>query len=411
MNESEGARLTEERLYFHDSYLTEFEAAVIERTRLEGAPAVVLDRTAFYPEGGGQPADRGTLDGVPVVNVQVIDGRVFHVLAGELRADRVRGAVDWARRWDHMQQHTGQHILSQACIAVAEAETVAFHLGEEASTIDLNRIGLSEATLSAVEQAANRVVWKNRPVRARFVTSEELSSLPLRRPPQMRKNVRIVEIEGFDWSACGGTHVRATGEVGLIKITRVERRGEETRVTFLCGGRALADYARKHTLVQRLTSRFTCAEHEIEQAIERLEAEGQAARKALRAAEETLAAYEAMALLHEALHLGDVRVVTRVYGDRSVDWVRSVAQALRDQPKTVALLAWGGERPQLIFARSQDVPVDVSALLRVACQVSGGRGGGRAEWAQGGGGAPDRLEEALAAAVKALRDRLGTANG
>ncbi len=403
MNESEGARLTEERLYFHDSYLTEFEAAVIERTRLEGAPAVVLDRTAFYPEGGGQPADRGTLDGVPVVNVQVIDGRVFHVLAGELRADRVRGAVDWARRWDHMQQHTGQHILSQACIAVAEAETVAFHLGEEASTIDLNRTGLSEATLSAVEQAANRVVWENRPVRARFVTSEELSALPLRRPPQVHKPVRIVEIEGFDWSACGGTHVRATGEVGLIKITRVERRGGETRVTFLCGGRALADYARKHALVQRLVSRLTCAEHEIERAVERLEVEEQAARRALRAAEETLAGYEAMALLREALPVGGVRVATRLYSDRSAEWVRAVAQALRDQPGTVALLACGGERPQLIFTRGPEVPVDVSALLRVACQVSGGRGGGRADWAQGGGGAAERLEEALAAAVEALR--------
>jgi len=401
----------ETRLYYHDPYLTGFEATVIERTRLSNVAAVVLDRTAFYPEGGGQPADRGTLNDVPVVDVQIVDGQVWHMLAGELLADQVHGVVDWARRWDHMQQHTGQHILSQAFIAVAEAETVAFHLGEEASTIDLNRTGLSEARLRAVEQAANRVVWENRPVQARFVTSKELSALPLRRPPQVHENVRIVEIEGFDWSACGGTHVRATGEVGLIKIVRTERRGEEMRVTFLCGGRALADYARKHTLVQRLMSRFTCAEHEIEQAIERLEAEGQVMRKALRAAEETLASYEAMALLHEALHLGDVRVVTRVYGDRSVDWVRSVAQALRDQPKTVALLAWGGERPQFIFARSQDVPVDVSALLRVACQVSGGRGGGRAEWAQGGGGAPDRLEEALAAAVKALRDRLGTADG
>ncbi|MDW8097885.1 MAG: DHHA1 domain-containing protein [Anaerolineae bacterium] len=400
---SEGVQLAKKRLYLHDSYLTEFEAAVMERAWLDGAPAVVLDQTAFYPEGGGQPADRGTLNGVPVVDVRMIDGHVWHVLAGELEAKRVHGVVDWARRWDHMQQHTGQHILSQAFIAVAGVETVAFHLSEEASTIDLNRTGLNEATLSAVEQTANRVVWENRLVRARFVTSEELSALPLRRPPQMHEHVRIVEIEGFDWSACGGTHVRATGEVGLIKITRIERRGKETRVTFLCGGRALADYARKHALVQRLVNRLTCAEHEIERAVERLEAEGQMARKALRAAEETLVGYEAASLLREALSVGGIQVIARVYSDRSPEWVRSVAQTLREQPGMVALLACRGERPQLIFTRSPDVPVDVNALLRIACQVSGGRGGGRADWAQGGGGAPEQLEAALTAAVEALR--------
>jgi alanyl-tRNA synthetase len=394
------------RLYYHDPYLTEFEATVIERTRLGDAPAVVLDRTAFYPEGGGQPADRGTLDDVPIVDVQVVDGRVVHVLAGELATDHARGAVEWARRWDHMQQHTGQHILSQAFIAVAGAETVAFHLGAEASTVDLNRTGMSEVVLGEVEAMANRVAWENRPVRARFVSPDELSSLPLRRPPKVQEDVRVVEIEGFDWSACGGTHVRATGEAGSIKIVKTERRGEETRVTFLCGGRALADYARKHTLVQRLTSRFTCAEHEIEQAIERLDAEGQAARKALRAAEEALVSHEAAALWAAAPEWGGVRVVTRVYTDRSPDWVRSLAQALRDQPRTAALLAWGGERPQIIFARSPDVPADMNALLRTACQVNGGRGGGRADWAQGGGGAPDRLEEAMATAMAALHSQL-----
>jgi alanyl-tRNA synthetase len=389
------------RLYFHDTYLTEFEATVIERTQLHGMPAVALDQTAFYPEGGGQPADRGTLNGVPVLDVQVVNGHVWHILADQLEAERVHGVVDWARRWDHMQQHTGQHILSQAFIAVTGAETMAFHLGQRASTIDLNWIGLSEMTLSAVEQVANRVVWENRPVWARFVTPEELLAVPLRRPPQVQENVRIVEIEGFDWSACGGTHVRATGEVGLIKIVKAERRAEETRITFLCGGRALADYAHKHALVQRLINRLTCAEHEIERAVERLEAEGQTARKALRAAEEAWARYEAASLLREALTIGNLRVVARIYNDRAIEWVRNVAQAVRNQPGTVALLACGGEHPQLIFTRSQDVPVDMNALLRMACQVSGGRGGGRADWAQGGGIA-ERLEAALAAAIEAL---------
>ncbi len=395
-----------ERLYYHDAYLTEFEASVVERGRIGDAPAVVLDRTAFYPEGGGQPADRGTLNDVAVVDVRTVDGRVWHVLEADLSADHVHGLIDWARRWDHMQQHTGQHILSQAFIRVADAATVGFHLGAEASTIDLNRIDLDAATLDAVEREANRIVLENRPVRVSLVSPKELATLPLRRPPKVEKDVRIVEIERFDWSACGGTHVRATGEVGPIKIIKTERRGEETRVTFLCGLRALADYARKHALVHRLVSRFTCAEGEIEEAIDRLEEEGREARRALREAEGILADYEARALREAAPAVGEVRVVARVYRDRPPAWVRSVAQVLRDHPRTVALLAWGGDRPQLIFARSQDVSADMRAALNAACQVCGGRGGGRPDWAQGGGGDAGRLDEALEAATAVLRDQL-----
>ncbi|MCD6291787.1 MAG: alanyl-tRNA editing protein [Anaerolineae bacterium] len=395
-----------DRLYYQDQYLTEFDAVVVERGRVGDAPAVVLDRTAFYPEGGGQPADQGTLNDVPVVDVQVIDGRIWHVLDVDLDAEHVRGIVDWERRWDHMQQHTGQHILSQAFLEVAGAATVSFHLGVEISTIDLDRTGIDEATLDRVEALANQIVLENRPVRASFVSHEELASLPLRRPPKVKENIRVVVVEGFDWSACGGTHVRATGEVGPIKIVKTERRGEETRVTFLCGKRALADYAHKHKLVQGLMSHLTCAEDEVKRAVERLEREARAARRALHEAEEALAAYEADALWSAASIISGVRVVSHVYVDHQPEWVRRLAQALRDRPGTVALLAWAGERPQMIFARSEDVDADVSDLLRVAAQVSGGRGGGRPDWAQGGGGHPERLGEALRAAEDALRARL-----
>jgi len=395
-----------ERLYYADPYLTEFEARVVERGHVGDAPAVVLDRTAFYPEGGGQPADRGTLNGIPVVDVQVVDGRVWHVLADEIPGTNVHGAIDWARRRDHMQQHTGQHILSQAFIQVAGAATVGFHLSETYATIDLDQTGLDDAMLEAVERLANRVVLEDRPVHCRFVPPSELASLPLRRPPKVQRDVRVVEIEGFDWSACGGTHVRATGEVGPIKIVKTERRGDETRVTFLCGERALADYARKHALVQRLVARLTCGEEEIERAIDRLEEEQRATRRALREAEEALLSHEADALWASAHPMGHIRVISRVYRDTTPDRARRLTQILRDRPGTVVMLACGGERSQLIFARSEDVSVDVRPLLQAACQVCGGRGGGRPDWAQGGGGDPDQLEDALQAAAETLRDQL-----
>jgi len=318
----------------------------------------------------------------------------------------VYGAIDWARRRDYMQQHTGQHILSQAFVRVAGAATVGFHLGATYATIDLDQTGLADATLEAVERLANRVVLENRSVHSRFVPPGELASLPLRRPPKVQQDVRVVEIEGFDCSACGGTHVRATGEVGSIKIVKTERRGDETRITFLCGERALADYARKHALVQRLVARLTCGEDEIERAIDRLEEEHRAVRRALREAEEALLSYEADALWASAHPIGHIRVISRVYRDTSPDRARRIAQMLRDRPGTVVMLACGAERPQLILARSEDVPVDVRLLLQAACQICGGRGGGRPDWAQGGGGNPDRLEDALRAAAETLRDQL-----
>ena len=276
-----------ERLYYADAYLRSFEARVVDRLEVNGQPAIILDRTAFYPEGGGQPSDRGMLNRVAVVDVQTreTDDEVLHILSAPLPEETVTGAVDAARRFDLMQQHTGQHILSQAFIHTANAETVSFHLNpdpdEGALTIDLNKAALTSAEVDRAEDFANSIVYENRPVVARFVNDEELQSLPLRKPPKVDKAIRIVEIQGFDWSACGGTHVSRTGEVGLIKIVKAEKRGTETRIEFRCGRRALIDYRRKHQLISQAASDLTIGFWELDQAIGRLQAEAKAARKQL----------------------------------------------------------------------------------------------------------------------------------
>jgi len=219
------------RLYYSDPYRTEFQARVIERTSVQAQPGVVLDCTCFYPTSGGQPHDEGTLNGVPVINVlEREDKAIVHVLAAELDADVVHGAIDWQRRFDHMQQHTGQHILSQAFLKMLNAETVGFHLGKEASTIDIDKAPLAAVQLDTVENLANEIVFADLPVKTYFVAEAELANLPLRKLPVVDMPIRIVEVEGFDYSPCGGTHCRRTGEVGLIKITRAERRGQDTRV-------------------------------------------------------------------------------------------------------------------------------------------------------------------------------------
>jgi alanyl-tRNA synthetase len=270
-----------ECLYYQDAYLRRFSGRIVARQLLDGKPAVALDRTAFYPTGGGQPNDTGILAGVEVLDVVAADGLIWHVVGNDILVEEVEGEIAWARRYDHMQQHTGQHVLSQAFIQVCGAETVAFHLGTSSSTIDLDRTDLGAGLIAAAEAAANAVVDDALPVTAEFVSEAQLSQIPLRKPPKVTEDVRVVQVAGFDWSACGGTHLMNTAQIGLIKIVGTERRSAELRVSFLCGGRARADYARLQLLAGELASRFSVGQDEVPAAVDRLSNEHRAARKEL----------------------------------------------------------------------------------------------------------------------------------
>lgn len=400
-----------ERLYYADTYCADFAGRVLA-ARAEGDRlAVALDRTAFYPTGGGQPNDTGMLTaaagGRAVVDVTSEDGLVWHWLdTGAVPADwpagaPVTGTVDWSRRFDHMQQHTGQHILSQAFIETCGAETVAFHLGVAYSTIDLSRADLDGAAVAAAEAAANRIIDRALPVTAGYVTPEELAALPLRRAPKVTENIRIVQVAGFDWSACGGTHVANSSQVGLIKVIATERRGGELRVTFLCGGRARADYARLHALTQGLVARFTTGQDELLAAVDRRAAEMDALRKELADLERQWVEATAAALWAGGEPRGSYRVVAQALA-APAERVKRVAQALKARERTVVLLAARGERPQVFCTRSDDLTVDAAALLRIVVTAGGGRGGGRPDWAQGGVPVDDVLDAALHAGLSTL---------
>lgn len=405
-----------ERLYYADPYQTRFEAQVVERLTWEGRPALVLDRTAFYPASGGQPSDRGSLCDVAVVDVQVrdADGAVVHILAGELSLDRVVGEVDWPRRFDHMQHHTGQHLLSAACERLLNADTVSFHLGAESCTIDLNAARIPPEAMEPVEDLVNRVIWENRSVQSHFVSPEELTALPLRRPPQVEGPVRLVEVEGlpgeppFDLTPCGGTHVARTGEIGLLKVIRLDYRGAETRVEFLCGGRALRDYRLKNETVLALSAGLTVGQRELVEAVDRLQEELKTTRRALRQAQERALEGEAARLVQETAPVGPLRVVRKVWEGRDPADLRALAQGLSAFPHTVALLASLGERIHLCFASSEDVAIDAAALLRAACAELGGKGGGVPHIAQGGAPATDHshlervMEKVAAQAIEGV---------
>jgi alanyl-tRNA synthetase len=275
-------RMTE-RLYFEDARKTEFEARVVERLALEGSPGVVLDRTCFYPESGGQPWDLGTLGGARVLRV-VEDGEaIVHVLEREAPGDVLRGTIDWPRRFDHMQQHTGQHVLSQAFLEAAAGETRSFHLGPEVSTLEIGLAAASDDLVDRVERRANEVVCEDREIRTFFVPAERIGEVPLRRPPKVQGTIRVVEVRGFDVSACGGTHVGRTGEIGMIKIVGWERIRGNHRFVFVCGGRALAAFEVRARVVRDLVARFNVAPAEIPAQVERMAAEAKAMKRALRA--------------------------------------------------------------------------------------------------------------------------------
>lgn len=391
------------RLYYIDPYQTTFQATVVEHLTIGKHPAVILDRTCFYPESGGQPGDQGSLNGIQVLNTleREEDKAVVHVLAAPLTAEIVTGQVDWERRFDHMQQHTGQHILSQAFERILDAETVGFHLGADVVTIDLALDGLSAEQASQVEEEANRVVFQDRPVICRFVSQEELGSLPLRKPPKVTGEIRIVEVEGYDWSPCGGTHVRRTGEVGIIALRKWERRGSTIRLDFLCGRRALADYRWKNAAVNRLATGLSIKDRELVETVERLLAEASEVRRQLNFAKDRLLDYEAAELV--AMTPGPPYVICRSWRDRPVEEVRRLAQRATERPGVIALLGVvTGDKANLVFACSNDQRVDMNAILRAVIPLIGGKGGGTPSLAQGGGTEVSGLEEALAQARQAV---------
>ena len=392
-----------ERLYYADSYLTHFSAQVLDRAERAGKPAVALDQSAFYPEGGGQPADTGTLGDVAVVDVQAADGVVWHTLAQPLEADVVQGQVDWQRRFDHMQQHHGQHLLSAAFERLHGLKTVSFHLGAASATIDLAASTLTSEQVAAAEDLTNQVIWEDRPVLARFVGAEELAQLPLRKPPQVSGPVRVVSVPDFDHSACGGTHPRSTGGVGLAHIRRWERRADVVRVEFLCGERAVRDLRWKNAALGRLAGLLSVGTDEVEVAVARVRDAEERARKRLEAVGEQLIGYEAQDLIAHAELVGIMRVVRQGYADRSLEDVRALARAI-SAGGCVALLGLRAEKTQLIFARADGLDLDCGKLLRETLAQFGGRGGGQPALAQGGLPDATQLEAALDAAVERMRD-------
>lgn len=362
------------KLYFEDAYLKEFSARIQERLFQEGRPAVVLDQTGFYPESGGQPADRGTLDGAGVIHVFEDGERIVHLLDRELAGkEEVRGVLDWDRRFDHMQQHTGQHVLSQCFVEVLGGETRSFHLGDGVSTLEIGIGEISEADLDKVESRANEIVFSDREVRTYFVPPERIGSVPLRKPPKKEGTIRVVEVDGFDFSACGGTHCRKTGEIGLIKIIRWDKIRNNLRFEFLCGRRAWRDYRDKNRTLQEISRKFSVHERDAAPAIERTIQESKQSKKKLRELQEALAGFEA----REIIERETGPLIQRVWTDKPAEEVKLLAlHIVRQAERAVLFAVRGAERDHFIFACSGTMPFNLRELVPLVMERAKGKGGG-----------------------------------
>ncbi len=382
-----------QRLYYTNSFLDGFSARVVRCEPDAGRARVVLDQTAFYPTSGGQPHDLGTLGDAVVLDVIDEGDEIVHVLDRPLEVgSEVDGLIDWPRRFDHMQQHTGQHILSAAFEQTCSVRTESFHLGTTTCTIDLAR-EVTPAEIAAAERAASDVVFADRAVSVRFVSEEEAAALPLRKESLRTGTLRLVEIEGADLSACGGTHVTRTGMVGLIAVTGWERFKGASRLSFVCGRRALDAHARLRDTVTGLIRQLTVAPHELGAAVERLQQEGRALQKSIKTLQQDLACHISATLVAQAEPVGSFRRVLVAQPGWDAAALKGLASALVTHPGIVAVVTGDGTPAPLVIARSADVAFDAGAWLKSAAAVLGGRGGGRPELAQGAAGTADQVLE------------------
>ncbi|MEM9773507.1 MAG: DHHA1 domain-containing protein [Chloroflexota bacterium] len=398
-----------ERLYYNDSYTIQFAATILERLVHKDSTAVVLNQSYFYPSSGGQPHDVGTLSDVAVTNVFVRkeDGAVVHVLERDHVPDQISGRIDWERRFDHMQHHCGQHILSRAFIEVAEAPTVSFHLGPESCTIDIDVAEITSEKLKAAETLANQIVQENRPVTTKQVSLEEAQSLPIRKlPPVSDGLIRLVDITNFDLTACGGTHVAHTGEIGLIKVTKIERRKKILRVEFLCGRRALADYDRKITVVQALMANLSTGQDKLVGSVEKLEQERKMLSREVRLLKREKFEQVAQRLSNQLDQLHDIEFLTHTFTNgESLDDMRQIATVLTSSENRVIVLGSAGSQAMLCFASSAGDRFHMGNLLRAVLPlVNAKSGGGGMKQAQGGGQSATAAE--VSAALHVAREKI-----
>ena len=400
-----------DRLYYHDSFLYDFDAEirdVLDTPR----PALILDRTAFYPTSGGQVHDTGVIstanEKLKVTGVaDTEDGKVVHYLEAPPKdskpGSKIHGQIDPARRRDHMQQHSGQHVLSAAFIRLFNMPTVSFHMADDYCSIDLETLSLTKDQIESAEHLANEIILEDRSVDIRFVTRDEAVTLGLRKlAPAGHDLLRLIDIRDFDLTACGGTHVRSTGQIAGILLRKTEKVRQGCRVEFVAGQRAVSTARRDFTTLTEAAALFSAHIYDVPQQARKSLDEIKSLRKEREQAQDELAAALATTLLAETPSQNGRKLIVKTFPDRDLNFIRLLAQKLTRQSPSVALLASATPQPALVFAQSPGQPHDMGAVMKEAMAKLGGRGGGSKDMAQGGLPKSDHLAAALAEIAQRL---------
>ncbi|WP_160042658.1 alanyl-tRNA editing protein [Paenibacillus sp. USDA918EY] len=367
------------KLYYESAYIRDWETRITSKLKREDGIYLVLEETAFYPHGGGQPCDLGWIDAIPVLDVVQEEGEILHKVERVPEKDVVGCRLDWDRRFDHMQHHSGQHLLSAMCLEACKAETLSFHLGQDYATIDIARSDLPQDELMMLELEVNDQVYLNRKVTNYFVSREQAAALPLVKQPTVAENIRIVEIEGIEYNACGGTHVSATGEIGMVKLLRAEKQKGHMRLYFKCGYRALREFNAGMEILGSLSARFNTGKEEILDRIAKWDQEQKQLQAELNAVKAENDAYLAEKLLADR----QGSLIKHVFADKPLKDLQNLASKLTDQADVTVLFVSEGEN-KVLLAQGGKSEIACGAFFKQHLADYRGKGGGSDKMAQAG---------------------------
>ncbi|WP_136608727.1 alanyl-tRNA editing protein [Paenibacillus dokdonensis] len=367
------------KIYYESAYIREWETRITRKLEREDGNYLVMEETAFYPHGGGQPCDLGWIDKIPVLDVVQEEGEILHKVEHFPEKEEVGCRLDWGRRFDHMQHHSGQHLLSAVCLKACQAETLSFHLGEDYATIDIARSDLPLHELMMLELEVNDQIYLNRKVTNYFVSREQAALLPLVKQPKVTEDIRIVEIEGIEYNACGGTHVSATGEIGMIKLLRAEKQKGHTRIYFKCGYRALREFNAGMEILGSLSARFNTAKEEIPDRIAKWDQEQKQLQAELNAVKVENDAYLAEKLLADR----QGSLIKHIFADKPLKDMQNLAAKLTDQADVIVLFVTGADH-KVLLVRGGEIELSCGAFFKQHLNDYRGKGGGSDKMAQAG---------------------------
>ncbi|RYG72422.1 alanyl-tRNA editing protein [Lentibacillus lipolyticus] len=399
------------KLYYQDQYLQSFTANLQGSGKDDqGRLYVVLDQTAFYPTGGGQPHDTGTLNGVNVYDVEEVDGEIRHYLEEPAKGDHTFiGEIDWERRFDHMQQHAGQHILSAAFDNEFGLKTVSFHLGTELCSIDLETANLTDEEAAQAEAIANKIILENRPLETKWVTENELAAYSLRKAVSVTDDIRLVIIPEFDYNGCGGTHPDSCGQVQSIKILHWEKqKKQKLRVYFVCGSRVLQQLGAKHQVTQQLTATLNAPQKKLDEAADKALQQIKEHEKTIDTLKLELIKYEANAFIEHATFTHDRNIVQAIFQDRPMRELQQLAKQITMNATNVLvlLISETDNKLQLVCSKSDDILVNMNDLVQQTLPLINGKGGGNRSTAQGGGDKAIAAEQVMEALMNQVSSKL-----